>query len=223
MGKAVERAGAEQALAEALAPEGSGKEVGAREELVELARMYLEADRSEKEAKDTKSVLRGPIMELITEVVCEEVPLSRKVARVPREEIDRAFGGDVRAWAALKYPEWDVTGVAVLAEADEYGVSLAESPELTKYEFSVDGHKFGRTVSHGAPVVDVEALRADEQFLALGAEEVIREVTVYELDAKAAATLLLSPPESGVVFSRHTQPGRVTPKLLPFTAMKEDA
>jgi len=42
-----------------------------------------------------------------------------------------------------------------------HGVSLAESPELTKYEFSVDGHKFGRTVSHGAPELSEDHLPRD--------------------------------------------------------------
>src|SRR5574340_487165 len=45
----------------------------AKDELLELAATYLEADRQEKEAAEQKKLLRGPIMELISEVVRDEI------------------------------------------------------------------------------------------------------------------------------------------------------
>src|SRR5574340_981215 len=192
----------------------------AKDELLELAATYLEADRQEKEAAEQKKLLRGPIMELISEVVRDEIPLSRKTLRVDRAEMDEVFEGDARKWASLKYPEWRVTGVT--ADESEYVIDLEEDPDLVKYEFEVEGYKFGRTRQQSAPVIDVEGLRADEDFVALGAENVVVEVVTYDIDEKAAERLLLARPESAPVFSRHTQPGRVSAKLLPFTKTTEE-
>jgi hypothetical protein len=213
---------AEQKLLDALAPEGSDEQMSAKDELIDLARIYLAAYQAEKEAKTRKDQLRGPLMELISEVVREEVPLAVKTVKVPREELDQAFSGDARAWAALKYPEWEVTGFGVdNADPENYAIAIQESDALAKYEFEVDGYKFGRTTAQSAPQIDIDGLRTDPEFEALGAEDVIVEETVYSLDERAASAFLLSHPESGVVFSRYTKPGEVTAKFLPFKKMKE--
>jgi hypothetical protein len=205
-------------------PQFEQEALSAKGELAELSRAYLEADREEKAAKAQKEVLRGPIMELISEVVREEVPLATKTVAIPRGEMHSAFEGDVRKWAALRYPEWTVESVTVNEAA--YEVSLQESDQLARYEFEVDGFKFGRTVSKAAPEVDADALREDPDFVELGAaaEDLIVETTTYDLDGKKASRFLLANPESGPVFSRHTRPGQVSARLLPFTAItREDA
>jgi hypothetical protein len=193
----------------------------ARQELEELAEAYLEADKAEKEAKSSKDLLRGPILELISEVVRDEVPLAEKKVTVPRVEVDDPHGGDIRAWALMNYPAWTVESVEATDEA--YTVTLRESDELARFEFVVDGFKWGRTVAHYDPQLDVDALREDPDFQALdGAEYVIVEKTYYELDDKAAAALLKREPASAVVFARHTTPGRVQPRLLPFSRVEEE-
>jgi hypothetical protein len=223
-GKTVKQIEAEEALVEALAPtKDLDGEVSAKEELVELSSMYLEADRQEKEGKERKALLRGPILDLMSEAVRDEIPLATKTVDLPKEEIDTVFGGDVRKWLALKYPEWQLMNVEVLVETNYLRLTIQEDDALVKYEFSVDGQKFGRTVQHSAPSVDAEALRDDEEFSALPAEDVVVEVKTYELDEKAAARFLSAHPESAPIFARHTRPGAVTAKLLPFKPMKEDA
>lgn len=192
----------------------------AREELHELAAAYLEADRAEKEAKASKDLLRGPVLELMSEVVREEVPLAEKKVRVARREVDDPHGGDIREWARLNWPSWTVEQVE--ATEDEYVVTLRESDELARFEFVVDGYKWGRTVVNYDPQLDVDALRADPDFQALGAENVIVERTYYELDDKAATKLLRDKPESAIVFARYTTPGKVASKFLPFSKAEEE-
>jgi len=214
---------AAEKLNEALANTADEPAVTAKEELLELSSMYREADEKEKAAKKQKEALRGPIMDLISEAVRDEVPLATKVVTVPQDDINLAYDGDIRKWAALKYPEWTVENIVPEPDGLNYSITIRENDALVKYEFSVDGYKFGRTVQHGSPTVDAEGLHGDEEFSALGAEDVVQEVVIYELDESKAARFLASHPESAAVFARHTRPGAVTAKLLPFKAMKEDA
>jgi len=193
----------------------------AREELTELAELYLEADIKEKAAKQQKELLRGPIMELISEVVRDEVPLATKVVPADKAEVDDVYGGDVRAWLAMHHPEWTLLNATT--DGETFTLEIQENDSLVKFEFAVGDYKFGRTTSTSAPTIDAGALREDEQFQALGAEDVVVEHTIYELDEKAATRFMVANPESATVFARHTTPGKVSARLLPFSQLKEDA
>jgi len=202
------------------AVEGEVEWMSAKAELVELARAYLAEDVAEKGAKDRKALMREPIMELISEVVREEVPLARKTLNIPREEIDGPFGGDIRLWLQMKFPEWTIDSVVTTQKA--YEIEIAENDALVKYEFEVDGYKFGRTITRSSPVFDGDGLHEDPEFLGLGAEDILVETTIYELDERRASRYLAENPDSAPIFARHTQPGKVAAKLLPFQPLKEE-
>ena len=184
------------------------EELTAFEELAELAEAYRQADEAEKAEKKLKEQLYPAIMELITDVVKETIPLAQK--KVKWDDPERR---EVDSWLEIHHPGWRfVESVST----DE--ILIEEDPELMKFEFDVEGYKFGRTVSHGAPSFDIKGFIDNEPEL----EDLVEETITYSLDEKKAASYLAEHPDSQTVFERYTVPGKVTPKLLPIRPIKEE-
>ena len=80
--------------------------ITAQDELREVAEIYREADEQEKEAADVKKSARGPLLDLMSEVVREEVTLQQRNEEV---EVDEDF--DVETWRKRNFPTWNVVGV----------------------------------------------------------------------------------------------------------------
>lgn len=201
--------------------------LSAREELEEFAQDYASADRQEKDWKKTKESLRGPFLDLMSEVVRNEVLLARRNETVSNAELERV-GGDYEIWRARNFPEWTIVGIA--PEAEGATVTLEENDALKKFEFTVGGFKFGRTFKmvgsefRAEAFLDEVAKRDDikrpllHDLLATVKSEV---VTVYTFDEKAAEKLMGEHPETVAIFQEYIDPGKPQVALLPITAVKE--
>lgn len=204
------------------------EELTAREELEEFAAEYHAADIQEKGAKSSKEVLRPALLELMTEVVRDEVPLARRNEIVTDEELERA-DGDYEKWVARNFPEWTLVGLQ--AEEGQATITLEETDYLKKFEFQVGGFKFGRTMKmtggnfRAQEFLAEVALREDIKRPVLGellATVKSEIVTVYTFDEKAAQKLMAERPETVAIFQEYIDPGKAQVSLLPIRAIKEE-
>ena len=197
--------------------------ISAQDELREVAEIYREADEQEKEAADVKKSARGPLLDLMSEVVREEVTLQQRNEEV---EVDEDF--DVETWRKRNFPTWNVVGVQPTTEGT-YIITLEESDQFKKYEFTHGGFKFGRTVRMKDAGFEVEAFKEhvsqmidqDEvKDLLLGTIKE-KQVIEYVFDEGAANALMADRPELVPVFQQFVNPGRPEVSLLPIKPVKE--
>lgn len=201
----------------------------ARQELEEIAELLREADQTEKEAKAQKEQARGPFFELISEVVREEVPLARKTVTV---DLDADF--DVEVWRSFNYPEWRV--VAFTPEADEEGpatrakITVEENEDFKKFEFVVNGFKFGRTIRMEGKEFKAESFQGavkadttlDKKVKTLLNKVVTKKlVPVFEVDEDKAVAIMAEYPETVALFQQFMFPGTPKPALLPIKKAKD--
>ena len=210
-----------EALEEAFAL--GGDELSPREELYEIAEIYGEADVQEKSAKATKDRVKGPMLELMSEVVREEIPLARQVIEVENDEASR-YDYDYEKWCAAQYPEWRVVGL--LPSEGKADVTIEERDDLKKFEFVVNGKKYGRTVAMVGADFDAEGLYEYEdgsKAAELAREAVTRrEVIVYEFDEKKAQAIMAEFPETLAIFEEFTSIGVPQVRMIPIKEIKEE-
>ena len=97
-------------------------------------------------------------MDLITEVVEEEIPLASMSITFEGTE------DEIEEWRLANYPDW----VVLSAKSDEgfvWEIELQENPELKKFEFVVNGMKFGRTIATTSPEFDARAFWLENEDL----------------------------------------------------------
>ena len=202
-------------------------QISAREELYEIAEVLREADSTEKQAKKLKDEVRGPFIQLISEVVREEVPLAREVVTVPLEEVMRFEHPE--AWVAFNHPGWRLVGLST-EDGHDYVVTIEENEDFKKFEFVVNGFKYGRTVRMKNKSFDAEAFakfvketdEVDDTLRAAMLDTVAAKiVTVYDFDEAKAVELMADKPETVAVFQRFINPGTPEISLLPIKAVKE--
>lgn len=205
------------------------EEMSARQELEELAEIYREADTQEKDWKAAKTEIRGPLLELMSEVVREEVPLAKRTEIVTDEELARC-GGDYETWRARNFPEWNLVGIMPEPSERQAKVTLEEDDQLKKFTFTVNGHKYGRTFKLVGGHFRAEEFRAEvaqrdditRPLLAKLLETVKVETKVeYTFDEEAAIALMADHPELTAIFQEYTAPGTPQVSLLPIKAVKE--
>lgn len=202
-------------------------ELSAREELEEFALAYQEHDVQEKTAKSAKETLRPALLDLMSEVVREEIPLSRRTETVTDDELERAQG-DFEVWRSRNFPEWTIVGIE--PKKGEATVVLEENSSVKKFEFTVGGFKFGRTFSMVGREFRAEAFleevaKRDDIARPL-LHDLLKTVkpvvtTTYEFDEAAATALMEEYPETVAIFQEYTDPGKPQVKLLPISAVKE--
>lgn len=201
--------------------------LSAREELEQVAREYQTNDAQEKSAKKEKENLRPALLDLMSEVVRDEIPLARRTEVVKDEELERSQG-DFETWRARNFPEWTIVGVE--PKKGEATVVLEENDALKKFEFQSGGFKFGRTFKmvggdfRSKDFLDEVAKRDDIKRDVLGQllKTVKTEVvTTYEFDEKAATALMEAHPETVAIFQEYTDPGKPQVSLLPISVVKE--
>lgn len=219
--------------------------LSAREELEQIAEALREADEAEKTAETLKKELRGPFLDLISEVVRDEVPLAKRNETVTAEELERC-GGDFETWRVRNFPEWNLVGITSVAstqkqtkgqkrtpklgEGADSVVTLEESDQYKKYSFVLNGHKYGRTFklvggefraqAFKEEVAKREDISRDLLFQLLDTVKT-ETVTVYTLDEDKARELMSEHPETMNVFQEYTSPGKLQVSLLPIKAVKE--
>lgn len=210
-----------------------GDELTLREELYEIAEIYGDADWQEKTAKATKDRVKGPMLELMSEVVREEIPLARQVIEVTNEEASR-YDYDYEKWAASQWPEWRVVGI--LPTHDELAeITLEENDALKKFEFVVNGKKYGRTIAMVGADFDAEgfytSLQAtsaeefdlDPDAIVAALDTVTKEVvTVYTFNEKAAQKVIAEHPEMLPYFEEFTSIGVPQVRMIPIKEVKEE-
>lgn len=205
-------------------------EVTARQELEEIAGILREADEAEKAAKELKDEVKGPFFDLISEVVREEVLLARRTEVV--EIGDDEF--DPEAWRKLNFPLHNIVGISFEGSSEaatKAHITLEESDQFKKYEFTVGGYKFGRTVrmdGKGFMVDKFAHTLADKErkipaalrkkLLSTVSE---RMVIVREFDEAKAQELMAEHPETVALFQEFINPGVPKIALLPIKAIKE--
>ena len=189
--------------------------LSAREELYLVAQHYQEADIQEKAAKKEKETWRGPLFELMTEIVRDEIPLAKKTIEVPMEQ-------DPREYCAQRYPDWVVVSIEVPDSNVKliYQVTIEENPDLKKFEFVHDGFKFGRTVDTGSPVFDAEGLYNNHPDLRDLID--VEVMTTYSIKESKAQAAMAEHPELKDVFQAYIKVPVPKPKLLPIRPIKED-
>ncbi len=208
-----------------------GEELTARDELYEIAVVYGDADLAEKDAKKTKDAIKGPMLELMSEVVREEIPLARQVITVTNEEAE-PFGYDYEKWCAKEFPEWRV--VAIQPSEGQAEVTIEERDDLKKFEFVVDGKKYGRTVAMVGAEFDaagfctwLEVYSKDagisEEAFEAAFNSVKEEIVVtFTLDEDAAEQVIADYPELLPIYQQHSNPGTPQVRLIPIKAVKEE-
>lgn len=172
----------------------------------------------EKVAKAAKEQLRAPLFELMTEVVMEEIPLSRKKVVVSNDELADLYGFEFEDWKAHNYPTWSIVGISA-ADDDNTIIEIEENPYYMKYEFEVGGFKYGRTTQTPTPTFDAEGLVKDHPELA----ELVEEETkiVYTLNDLKASRYMAEHPESKKVFEKYVKVGVPTVKMIPIREVTE--
>jgi hypothetical protein len=203
-----------------------------RDELYELAKSYGKADAEEKEAAKVKTQVKGPMLELMTAVVRDEVELLRQVVTVTNDTL-APFDWDYEKWAAREYPEWRVVGI--LPDAEQAVITLEENETLKKFEFTVDGKRYGRTIAMvGAEFLAKEMwefLDADEDEGVLIDDDVyhaaldtikVETHTTYTLDEDKAEAAIAKYPELLWMFQKYSTPGTPQVRLLPIKVAKEE-
>lgn len=195
-----------------------------------LARDYREWDTQEKQAKKEKETLRGPFMAAMTAQVMQERKPQKEIVTVTADEVEPH--GDIRSWASFHYPGHIAVNLAFDGKA--WTVILEENLELTKYEFELDGYKFGRSVSMiGAEFkvkdfdewlnsMEAEEAYSEETLDALANCVIEKQVVTYDFDEKRARELLAKNPELQSVFSRFSYQGKPQVKFLPVTKAKTE-
>lgn len=212
----------------------SAVEVTAREELYEIADVLRQADEAEKQGKALKEEVRGPFLELITEIVRDEVSLARQTVTLEKERLER-FDGDLEAWRDVEYPTWTIDAVNT-QDGKTYQVSLVENEALTKFEFTYGGYKFGRTVSMVGASIDAEGLYdeieetigeskdTEEVLNALRLRECIgvKTVKTYSLDEKKLKKVLAENPDLMTLVQTYINPGTPQVRLMPIKKAKDE-
>lgn len=197
--------------------------ITAQGELYEVAEIYREADEQEKEAKDVKASARGPLLDLMSEVVREEVTLQQRKEEV---EVDDDF--DVETWRKRNFPTWNVVGVQPTSEGT-YVITIEESDQFKKFEFVHNGFKFGRTVRMKDAGFEIEKFKqhvdqmidqSDLKDRLLGTIKE-KQIISYEFDEAAANALMSEDPELVPLFQQFVFPGRPEVSLLPIKPVKE--
>jgi len=187
-------------------------ELTAREELYEIARQLEWCDQEEKHYKELKEKVRPAFLDLITEVVVDEIPLATKVVQV-----DNDTKGELESWRLANYPDWLITDT--VQNDDGWDVVLEEDPKLKKFEFVVDGKKFGRTVATPTPSFDAERFWEAEEDLR---DDLIETVTVYKLNETKAAKLMAEKPEMKDIFEKYIKRSAPSVRLLPIRPVEEE-
>jgi len=202
--------------------------LSAREELELLAQSYQVADVQEKGAKKEKETLRGPFLDLMSEVVRDEIPLGRVNETVTDEEL-AAYGGDFENWRARNFPEWTIVGVA--HEEGRAIVTLEENDAFKKFEFSVGGFKFGRTFKMVDSNFEAERYANEVPKLDDIPRDVLKKlidcvtsktIVTYALDETKAEEVMADHPETLRIFQEYLDPGKPQVALLPIRKVKED-
>lgn len=217
-------------------PEEVSQELSARDELYELANSYRRADVKEKDSKKAKESIKGPMLELMTDVVREEIPLARETHVISDDEV-ALFDYDWKKWCERNYPEWRVVNLAAMM-ADDPGtmaVTIEENEDLKKFEFVVDGFKYGRTIAMVEAQFFAEAfyneIANDEEAIVVESDEAaeaamacikVATVVTYTLDEDAAEAAIADYPELVPIFQRHSTLGKPQVRLIPIKAAKEE-
>lgn len=194
------------------------KTLTAKKELYEIAEFLQEADRKEKEGKAYKEEVRGPFMELISEVIREEIPLERKAVEIP-------YANDPIEYIQRNYPEWKIIGIETELVHDEIvTVALLEEEEsLKKYEFIHNGFRFGRTLRQGTPSFDAEKYYKDwEGYPDYQTIIKVETVTTYSLDEKKAQKMMVNNPGIKDTLENYITRPKPTVSLLPIKAVEEE-
>lgn len=192
------------------------QQMTAREELYEIAEALREADETEKSASEIKKDLRGPFMELISEIVREEIPLARQVIMVV---MDETF--DPQAWQKREYPEWRVIAVEPQPDGLCAAVTIEENEDYKKFEFTFNGFKYGRSIRTEGRGFDAEGFYKANEDNELSACIKVKTVTVYEFDEAKAEELMAEYPYSVAIFQKYINPGTPKAALLPIKVAKE--
>jgi len=194
------------------------EEITAHRELEELAEAYREADAMEKLGKAAKDQLKGPIFDLISEVVRDEVPLARKTIRVSREVMSEAYDDEFETWRTRNFPTWNLVGVQT--DEDGYNIEIEEDDYYMKYEFVVGEYKYGRTVVNPTPTFDAEKFVKENPNLS----DLIDEETkiVYTLNDRKASRHMADHPDSKAIFEKYIQIGQPSVKMIPIKQVVEE-
>lgn len=204
------------------------EELSPEQELQQWARTYQKADSAEKNAKTLKDDARKNLMRLMTAMELSR-PLHSLDLKVDIEELE-AFDYDPKKWVAFHYPEHNL--VSFTNDEENYHIVVEENPELTKYEFNVDGYRFGRTLRKTGASFDIEAftnsieqqadLFQDEALNALD-QCITEETTVVQHFNEAKAHEIMQEwPETVRFFQRHTYSGKPAVQMLPVVPAGED-
>lgn len=194
------------------------EQITAQQELAELAEAYREADEQEKQAKAVKDQLKGPMFELMSEVVMDEVPLARKTIRISVDDMTDLYEDEFESWRAHNYPTWVI--VSIQTDADGYNIEIEESPFFMKYEFVVDGYKFGRTITTPTPTFDAERFVKENPDL----KKLVNEETkiIYSLDERKASKYMAENPSSKNIFEKYVDTGQPSVKMIPIKQVIEE-
>jgi hypothetical protein len=202
------------------------RELTAREELEEIAEVLREADVQEKAAAELKKEVRGPFFELISEIVREEVTLSRETLVVAADE-----NFDARQWQALNYPLYRVVALGQGPEEGTLAITIEENDEFKKFEFTAGGFKFGRTVKMAGKGFEADAFVTALENGAFEVEPEVLErlqkcinkeiVTVYSANEAEMSSVMADHPEAVAIFQEFINPGTPQVALLPIKAIKE--
>lgn len=203
-----------------------------RDELYELAKTYGKADAEEKDAKKAKERTKGPMLELMTAVVREEIPLARETVIVTDDDAV-LFEWDWRKWCERHYPEWRVVNIEP-AEG-QTSITIEENEALKKFEFVVDGKKYGRIVAMVESEFFAEefykTISEDEEAIVIESDEAaeaalrcinVNTITTYTLDEEAAEAAIADYPELVPVFQRFSTLGKPQVRLIPIKVVKEE-
>lgn len=194
--------------------------ITARQELEELSELYRVADEKEKEAAEVKKELRPAIMSLISEVVRDEVPLARKTVKLSIQEFADDFSNDPEVWRKRLWPAWNIVGMS----GDDKNVifEIEENDAFVKFEFFVNGYKFGRTVATKPVSIDLDKLLTDPKAEEYGISEIVDEIVTYKLNEERASRFFHQHPDSKKLFDKYVVPGELSPRLLQFTPQEEE-
>lgn len=198
--------------------------------LESIATSYRELDAVEKLAKSRKEKLRPLFLLAMTDAVGDLREPEEINFTLGPEDLD-VHRGDVRAWAAHEYPTFRVERFST-ADGIEYEVWLEEVLDLAKYEFEVEGFKFGRTVRmEGAEFkadefeewLEQDGDLEEEIWTALSGCIEPEEQRILHFKEDQAIEVMGKYPETMPIFQRFSFTGTPKVQLLPIKEAKEES
>lgn len=198
--------------------------------LESIATSYRELDAVEKLAKKRKDKLRPLFLASMTDTVSDTRPPEEINFTLGPEDLD-VHRGDVRAWAAHEYPTFRVERFST-ADGEEYEVWLEEILDLAKYEFEVEGFKFGRTVRMEGAEFKADEFEAwleeegdleEDVWAALSQCIEPEEQRILHFKEERAIEVMGEFPETMPIFQRFSFTGTPKVQLLPIKEIKAES